>query len=42
MISDLDILRASHVLIREHGADAALEAGMRADRMLDRDDADSS
>ncbi len=30
MISDLDIHRSAHVLMRQHGDDAALEAVMRA------------
>jgi hypothetical protein len=36
--SDLDIYRSAQVLIREHGEDAALEAAMRADAMLDKGD----
>ncbi len=31
MTSDLDIYRSATVLIREHGAGAALEAAQRAD-----------
>lgn len=34
MISDLDIYRAAYALIKEHGASAALEAAMRADKLL--------
>ncbi len=38
MTSDLDIYRLAQVLIREHGADAALEAAQRADAMLAKGD----
>ena len=38
MPSDLDIFRTAGVLIREHGEDAALEAGQRADAMLAKGD----
>ena len=40
MTSDLDIFRTANVLIREHGAGAALEAAQRADAMLERGDMD--
>ena len=40
MISDLDIWRAAHLLIRQHGTDAELEAAKRADLMLERGDLD--
>ncbi len=40
MTSDLDIYRTAHVLIREHGEDAALEAAQRADAMLEKGDLD--
>ncbi len=36
MTSDLDIYRSANVLIREHGEDAAIEAAMRADVMLEK------
>ncbi len=36
MTSDLDIYRSANVVIREHGEDAALEAAMRADAMLEK------
>ncbi len=36
MTSDLDIYRTANVLIREHGEDAALEAALRADAMLEK------
>ena len=35
MIPDLDIFRSAKVLIREYGADAALEDAIRTDPMLD-------
>ena len=38
MTSDLDIFRTANELIREHGEDAALEAAMRADAMLEKGD----
>jgi hypothetical protein len=37
MISDLDIWRAAHLLIRKHGANAKLEAVRLQDLMLDCD-----
>jgi hypothetical protein len=36
MTSDLDIYRTASVLIREHGADAVLEAAQSADAMLEK------
>jgi hypothetical protein len=38
MVSNLDIWRAANLLIREHGADADLEAARLEDLMLDRGD----
>jgi hypothetical protein len=38
MVSDLDIWRTANLLIREHGADAELEAARLQDLMLDRGD----
>ena len=38
MVSNLDIWRAANLLIREHGADAELEAARLQDLMLDRGD----
>jgi hypothetical protein len=38
MISDLDIWRAANLLIRQHGANAELEAARLQDLMLDRGD----
>ena len=40
MASDLDIYRSANVLIRERGEDAAIEAAMRADAMMDKGDLD--
>ena len=40
VVSDLDIYRSAHVLIREHGQDALIEAAMRADAMLEKGDLD--
>jgi hypothetical protein len=37
-ISDLDIWRAANLMIRQHGADAEIEAARKADLMLERDD----
>ena len=34
MVSELDIWRAANLLIRQHWADAGLEAAKNADRML--------
>jgi hypothetical protein len=38
MVSNLDIWRAANLLIREHGADAELQAARLQDLMLDRGD----
>ncbi len=38
MPSEIDIFRSAAVLIREHGAGAALEAAQRADAMLEKGD----
>jgi hypothetical protein len=38
VVSNLDIWRAANLLIREHGADAELEAARLEDLMLDRGD----
>ena len=40
MLSDLDIYRAAHLMMHEHGSDAELEAATLADRMLRRGDRD--
>ena len=36
MISDVDILRAAHLMTHRYGGDAELEAARYADRMLKR------
>ena len=38
MLSELDIFRAAHFMMHEHGGDAELEATTSADRMLKRGD----
>jgi hypothetical protein len=38
--TDLDIYRTANILIRKHGEDAALEAAMRADAMLEKGSVD--
>ena len=38
MIPDLDIYRSAAVLVHEHGEDAAIEATMRADAVLEKGD----
>ena len=40
MLSDVDIYRAAHLMMHEHGGDAELEAATHADRMLRRGDRD--
>ena len=40
MISDLDIYRSANVLVKQHGQDAPIHAGMRADAMLEAGDLD--
>jgi hypothetical protein len=40
MIDDLDILRAANILIKRHGADAAIETAQRADELLAAGDLD--
>ena len=42
MVSDLDIYRSAKLLIDQHGEDAAIEAAMRADKMLAAGDMDGS
>ncbi len=42
MTSDLDIYRSSQALIKQHGADAPIQAAMRADAMLDKGDLDGA
>ncbi len=36
MIPDLDIYRSAKLLVKRHGADAPIQATMRADAMLDK------
>jgi hypothetical protein len=38
MISDLDILRCAQLILRQHGEDAPLFAGERADVLLAKGD----
>jgi hypothetical protein len=38
MLSDLDILRAAHLMMHEYGGDAKLEAANYIDRMRGRGD----
>lgn len=40
MVSEIDIYRSAAVMIRQYGEDAALEAGLRADILLDKGDID--
>ena len=40
MIDKLDIYRSAALLIEKHGEDAIIEAAMKADAMLERDDLD--
>ncbi len=40
MNPDLDIYRAANVLVKRHGADAPIQAAMRADALLDKGDLD--
>lgn len=41
MTSDLDILRAAHLMMHQYGADAELEAANYADRMRVQGDCDT-
>ena len=38
MTSDLDIYRTANLLIKQHGLDAAIEAAIRADELLNMGD----
>jgi hypothetical protein len=40
MIPDLDIYRATNVIIKQYGQDAPVHAAMRADAMLEKGDPD--
>ena len=42
MISDLDIYRAAKLMVDQHGADAALHAAGRADKLLDEGNTESA
>ena len=36
MVSDVDVYRTANVLVKHYGEDAALEAALRADAMLEK------
>lgn len=38
MVSDLDIWRAAHLLVKQHGGNAELVAAHRADELMERED----
>jgi hypothetical protein len=38
MVSDLDIWRAAHMLVKQHDADAEIVAARRADELMERED----
>jgi hypothetical protein len=38
MLRDIDIWRAAHLLMKQHGGDAVFEAAQRSDDMLARGD----
>jgi hypothetical protein len=40
MIPDIDIWRSAHILVKQHGEDAPVEAAQRADAMLEAGDLD--
>jgi hypothetical protein len=40
MTEEIDIWRAADLLVKRHGADAAIVAAQRADELLDRGDLD--
>jgi hypothetical protein len=42
MIADLDIYRAAKLAIDQYGADASIQAAMRADALLDEGDIEGS
>ena len=42
MIDDLDIFRAADILIKRHGADAAIDAARRADELFAAGDLEGS
>ncbi len=40
MLTDLDIYRSAKILVEQHGADALIEAALKADELLDAGDRD--
>ncbi len=40
MPEEIDIYRSAHLLIKQHGDDASIQAAMRADAMLEAGDMD--
>jgi triphosphoribosyl-dephospho-CoA synthetase len=42
MIPDLDTWRAAQLLVKRHGKDAAIQAGIRADELLAEGDVDGA
>ena len=40
MIPDIDVWRTAHLLIKQHGKDAAVQAAFQADAMFARGDLD--
>ncbi|MFZ0695181.1 MAG: hypothetical protein WAN51_13735 [Alphaproteobacteria bacterium] len=38
MLSDIDIYRSAYVLIEQHGADASVQAAMKADKFFSNGD----
>ncbi len=42
MTGDIDIYRSAKLYIDQHGDDAALQAALRADALLDTDDLDGA
>ncbi len=41
-VSDIDIMRTAHIVIKQHGASAAYFAAGRADDFLEADDLDGA
>ena len=42
MIPDLDVWRAAQLMVKRHGEDAAIRAGMRADELLAEGDTEGA
>lgn len=42
MTSDIDIYRSAHLLVKQHGANAPIQAAMRADELLESGDLDGA